>query len=202
MDSAVIAAWIGAATAITGTVATIVVGAKTSSRQQDFEQAVQAAQRDFERQQVRFADQRDAYRDFLVPAETLIDVLGDQYIKPGKISKFEKDVEMRVLLAPEEPREETVNPLPVLAPDSEEAVSLRQLMVETRTQRVRIALMGPPEVAQAALNFERSVRTATRAVLSREPTEARDSFIEAAGAHEEFLDKARLTLGDNYRGGS
>ena len=129
-----------------------------------------------------------------VPAEALFDLLA-QYVRPGKISQYEAALEMTSVVAehvPEaEPGPEPANPLPDLDPDGQEARTLRELTTSMRTQRVMVALVGSGDVSEAALGFERSMRVATGAVLSRDAVAALDFFLEAAGGHEAFITEAK-----------
>ena len=146
MDTALAAAWIAAAAAVTGTAVTVWTTRQQVARQHDFEKAVNANQHTFERQQVRFGDRRDAYRAFLEPTEALLDLLA-QYVRPGEISQYEIALEMTSAVAELVPEPdqgpEPANPLPALDPDGREARTLRELSTSMRTQRVMVALVAP-----------------------------------------------------------
>ncbi|WP_157577638.1 hypothetical protein [Phycicoccus jejuensis] len=182
-DASIVAAWIaaGAALAAAGV-------AYWSSREQV------SRQNAFEREQSRLLDLRTTYRSFMAPAEKLVDLL-DQYIHVGEISRYEIALELTSAVAelvPESaPGMVPPNPIPELDPQSHEAVTLRQLTGAMRTQRVMVDLVGPDDVASAALAFERSMRRAAGAVLSRDAAGAADSFMEMVGDREKFLAAAK-----------
>jgi hypothetical protein len=131
----------------------------------------------------------------MAPAEELVDLL-NQYIQVGEISNYEIALESTSAVAepvPEsEPSAAPPNPIPELNPQGREATTLRQLAGAMRTQRVMIDLVGPDDVASAALAFERSMRRAAGAVLSRDAAGALDSFLEMTGNREKFLAAAKV----------
>lgn len=202
MEPAVLAAWIAAGAAVIGTGISVRATARQTARQIEFEGDVHDAQHRFERQQVRFADRRDAYRAFLSPAEALIDLL-TQYVRPGAINMYEAALELTRVVAQHvpdiEPGPVPANPLPELPPDSQEARALRELSTQMRTQRVMVTLVGSEDVAGAALKFERATRIATGAVLSRDAPAALEHFLTAVGAREEFITAATQVLNDEHR---
>ena len=183
-DATIVAAWIAAGAALSAAGV-----AYWSSREQV------SRQNDFEREQSRLLDLRTTYRSFMAPAEELVDLL-DQYIQVGEISKYEIALELTSAvteLVPEsEPSAAPSNPIPELNPQGREATTLRQPAGAMRTQRVMIDLVGPDDVASAALAFERSMRRAAGAVLSRDAAGALDSFLEMTGNREKFLAAAKV----------